>query len=1051
MNRANGVGSHLLESVSGYGLEIRTASVREVSTMKKRLASIFTALALCAAFVPVPAWGEAVTASGGLADSLEQGGSVELGNSCNEREGSDCGILGAREGAAANGAVEVSKASELFTDVANGGEIKLMADITIDASLVTGEAVTLDLNGHVLKYENDQTLGSVIKVSESGNLTIKDSNPTVPYKFMPNSDGLWVLDENGTEEVKGGIITGGTGTPVDNDYQTFGGGVYVSCGGKLTMEGGSIVGCKAVSKGRAGFGGGVYLYGDYNAGVTSSFIMNGGGIVGCTAELGGGVGVDPICELVMNSGVAIRDCVARNGGGVYINSALDAPGKFTLNGGSVLSCRTTKEMHCRGGGVSNEGTFIMTKGEIKDCIAYDADSSGGVYNTGEFTMLGGTIDGNVAGSGTTSLTVGVSEGEEFLAALANKNVATIRLLKGDVTVDGGDALTIDRPITIVNGSGNAGCSLYLHRSLTIAKDGVLALEDKVSFYPVGNVTVEGGLTVGSNCGVLFEVDNSSLMIREDGVVQAVAAGEDANPGELSLGAGVALTVNGKLVNEGVLSVSDMENLKKAADVGGDLRLNRMTVTEDYALDMKGGLLIISESLNFEPGANLTVKNASKVSALGAEISGGSYYCPVYAGDEPSPGNENAISGGSFYGPVTLRHQGRSGGATPSVVSGGTFYGTVEGGARIAGGTFYESVKLTGWSDSTYVSGGTFYNELPVDSDGKPVSIDGRVVTFMNDGAKYAMQVVCNGKATAPDVPNKAGYTFAGWYTEDGKKFDFGNARVTDDIALTAKWAINSSSRYAIVVSDEPSHGTVAVSAKYAYRGATVTITVAPDAGYTLETLVATDARGNELVLTDKGDGTFTFVMPGSRVEVRASFMDDNSLLSLFYDVPNDAYFYEAVKWAVSSGIAQGYGNGMFGPEDPCTRGQVVTFLWRAAGCLEPSAPSSFSDVSQDAYYAKAVAWAVEAGVAHGYSSDAFGPDDVCTRAQAATFLWRAAGSPESAASSGFADVVEDAYYAGAVAWAAENGIAYGYDNGSFGPDDGCTRDQAVTFLWRANS
>ena len=349
-----------------------------------------------------------------------------------------------------------------------------------------------------------------------------------------------------------------------------------------------------------------------------------------------------------------------------------------------------------------------------------------------------------------------------------------------------------------------------------------------------------------------------------------------------------------------------------------------------------------------------------------------------------------------------------------------------------------------------ISGGTFYDKLE-----GAYSIQGHTVTFMNDGSRYAMQVVPNnGKATAPDALSKDGYTFAGWCTEDGKKFDFGNDIVTGDITLAAQWTSNGSDwspSYAVVVPDDPSHGSVAVSAKYAYRGSTVTITVAPDAGYTLETLVATDARGNELTLTDRGDGTFTFIMPGSRVEVRASFIEDNSLLNLFYDVSNDAYYYEAVKWAAASGIAQGYGNGLFGPDDPCTRGQVVTFLWRAAGCPEPSAPSSFSDVSQDAYYAKAVAWAVEAGIAHGYSSDAFGPDDVCTRGQVATLLWRAAGSPESAASSGFADVAEGAYYADAVAWAAENGIAHGYDNGSFGPDDGCTRSQAVTFLWRANS
>ena len=934
-------------------------------------------------------------------------------------------------------------------------------------------SVELDLNGYVLRYENTQAYGSVLKVESDGSLTIKDSNPSSAHKFKPNDGGLWVLDENGTKTVSGGIITGGTGTRAGDGYRTFGGGVYVS-GGKLTMEGGNIVGCRAVSNGRSAFGGGVYLCSDNVAGMASSFVMNGGGIVGCaSADCGGGVFVEPMCEFVMNPGSEIRACVAPNGGGVYIHSSGNAIGKLTLNGGKILSCKAAMSTPGtgRGGGVYNEGQFIMNSGGIENCTSADG-VSGGVRNSGEFMMHGGTINGNVendgaldvdggtingevTGSGTTSITASVSGEKEFLDALANKNVTTIKL-KGEITVSKDDALTVDRAITIVNGSGNAG-TLSLYCPLTITEGGTLTLQDNAHLHPFGNVTVRGGLTVGATCEVLFGDDNTSLTIGDDGVVTTCAAEEGKTSGLLSLDKGtkLAIAANGKMDNQGVLSISDIENLRKAADIGGDLCLNHMTVTEDYVLDMKGRLLTISELLNFELGANLTVKNARKVDARGTEIFGGSYYCPVYAGDEPSAGGENAISGGSFYGPVTLRYQGSSQGATPSVVSGGTFYGTVEGGARITGGTFYESVKLTGWPDSTYVSGGTFYNGLPVDNDGKQVLIQGHTVTFMNDGSRYAMQVVPNnGKATAPDALSKDGCTFAGWYTEDGKKFDFENDIVTGDITLAAQWTSNGSDwspSYAVVVPDDPSHGSVAVSAKYAYRGSTVTITVAPDAGYTLETLVATDARGNELTLTDRGDGTFTFIMPGSRVEVRASFMEDNSLLNLFYDVPNDAYYYEAVKWAAASGIAQGYGNGLFGPDDPCTRGQVVTFLWRAAGCPEPSAPSSFSDVSQDAYYAKAVAWAVEAGIAHGYSSDAFGPDDVCTRGQVATFLWRAAGSPESAASSGFADVAEGAYYADAVAWAAENGIAHGYDNGSFGPDDGCTRSQAVTFLWRANS
>ena len=1011
---------------------------------------------------------------GGLVGSPEEGGSVELNNGYNKGEDPGSGLIGAREGSAANGVTEVSTAEALAGAVEQGGAVKLTANIDISATLAISGSVELDLNGYVLRYENTQAYGSVLKVESGGSLTIKDSNPSSAHKFKPNDDGLWVLDENGTETVSGGIITGGTGTRASDGYRAFGGGVYVS-GGKLTMEGGNIVGCKVVRGRGSACGGGVYLCGDSGGKMASSFVMKGGGIVGCaSADCGGGVFVEPMCEFVMNSGSEIRACVSRNGGGAYVTSSGDATGKLTLNGGKILSCKAVESppVTGRGGGVYNEGQFTMNSGGIENCTSDDGES-GGVRNSGEFMMHGGTINGNVendgaldidggtingevTGSGTTSITASVSGEKEFLAALGNKNVKTIKLL-GEITVSKGDALTVDRAITIVNGSGYAGCDLRLSRPLIIKKGGALMLESRVSFYPYGNVTVEGSLTIGANFEVLFEGDNASLTISDGGKVTTCAAEEGKTSGLLSLDKGteLAIAANGKVDNQGVLSISDIENLRKAADIGGGLCLNRMTVTEDYVLDMKGRLLTISELLNFEPGANLTVKNASKVDARGTEISGGSYYCPVYAGDEPSAGGKNAISGGSFYGQVMLRYQGSSDGATPSFVSGGTFYGTVEGGACIIGGTFYESVKLTGWPDSTYVSGGTFYNGLPVDSDGKLVSIDGRIVTFMNDGAKYAMQVVANGgTASAPDVPNKAGYTFAGWYTEEGKKFDFGNDIVTGDITLAAQWTSNGSDwspSYAVVVSDDPSHGSVAVSAKCAYRGSTVTITVAPDAGYTLETLVATDARGNELALTGRGDGTFTFIMPGSRVEVRASFIEDNSLLNLFYDVPNDAYYYEAVKWAAASGIAQGYGNGLFGPNDPCTRGQVVTFLWRAAGCPEPSAPSSFSDVSQDAYYAKAVAWAVEAGIAHGYSSDAFGPDDVCTRGQVATFLWRAAGSPESAASSGFADVAEGAYYADAVAWAAENGIAHGYDNGSFGPDDGCTRSQAVTFLWRANS
>ena len=260
---------------------------------------------------------------------------------------------------------------------------------------------------------------------------------------------------------------------------------------------------------------------------------------------------------------------------------------------------------------------------------------------------------------------------------------------------------------------------------------------------------------------------------------------------------------------------------------------------------------------------------------------------------------------------------------------------------------------------------------------------------------------------------------------------------------------SGSSSYTVYVA-ESSNGTVTASPKNASKGDTVTITVKPDSGYTLETLTVTDSKGNELALTDKGNGKYTFTMPASRVDVKATFMEDNSLLNFFYDVPNSAYYYEAVKWAVEQGVTTGIGNNLFGPDQPCTRAQIVTFLWRAAGSPEPKAANSFSDVSADSYYAKAVAWAIENGVTTGVGGDHFAPDDACTRAQAVTLLARAL-SARAEGKAAFSDVPADSYYADAVAWAAASGITEGIGGGLFGPSNDCTRAQIVTFLYRAYS
>lgn len=252
----------------------------------------------------------------------------------------------------------------------------------------------------------------------------------------------------------------------------------------------------------------------------------------------------------------------------------------------------------------------------------------------------------------------------------------------------------------------------------------------------------------------------------------------------------------------------------------------------------------------------------------------------------------------------------------------------------------------------------------------------------------------------------------------------------------------------ITTPDKLENGAVTVSPKNAHEGATVTVKVAPDQGFVLDTLTVTDKNGNKLTLIDKGDGTYTFTMPDSRVEVNATFVTKDTPHNTFVDVNSGTFYYDAVYWAVQKGITVGTDANHFSPEAPCTRAQIVTFLWRAAGSPVVDGTMNFSDVPADSCYADAIRWAVNAGITSGTSSTTFSPNDTCTRAQAVSFLCRAFNGKASGKAS-FSDVSADSYYADSVAWATENGVTGGIGGGLFGPDNDCTRAQIVTFLYRA--
>lgn len=315
-----------------------------------------------------------------------------------------------------------------------------------------------------------------------------------------------------------------------------------------------------------------------------------------------------------------------------------------------------------------------------------------------------------------------------------------------------------------------------------------------------------------------------------------------------------------------------------------------------------------------------------------------------------------------------------------------------------------------------------------------------------------------GSTVSFTAEQQTGKKFSGW-TATGVTLDNAtNAEISftmpgNDVTLTTNYRTSSSSSssrpsYPITTPDKTENGSVNISSTSAKRGSIVTITVTPDAGYVLDELTVTDKDGKDVALTKKSDTEYTFVMPTGKVEITPSFVKQTPSQA-FVDVKTGDYFYDAVQWAVGKGITNGTSAETFSPEDPCTRAQIVTFLWRAAGSPVVNYAMDLSDVAGDAYYAEAVRWALSEGITTGTSADQFSPDATCTREQAVTFLWRAAGSPAVSGGSAFEDVGADAYYARAVAWAAQNGVTNGISQALFGTGSDCTRAQIVTFLYRA--
>ena len=631
--------------------------------------------------------------------------------------------------------------------------------------------------------------------------------------------------------------------------------------------------------------------------------------------------------------------------------------------------------------------------------------------------------------------IGAKEYPTLTAAINEANTGdTVKLVNNvteNVTIPAAKTITLDlNGMTLTNVDDH---TILNNGNLTIMGTGRVdnISHAKGALYNKGTVVINGGTfdrsqENGMNKGESgqnswYTIKNVGTMTINDGAT-VQTAGNNAALGKFS-----------SLVSNGYFNADDY-NTNKGLDQpiltidGGTFRGGLNTIKNDdrAKLTINGG--------TFSNYYQAVVQNHNI-----AEITGGTFTAASDANTETYGIYNCGCGAGIDLGTLT--------------VSGGTFTGAT-----------YAVAEVSSQNAIVNISGGQFAGTkaaiIKSSTSNATIAISGG--KFSSDPSAY---VVGNGNT---NIVKRDGSEGAYTYTVLAKSGLTSGVYLTDPsgalannyyVSSTANgvWTVSysapssgggssSSSRRYDVSAPSVKHGDVTVSPKNASKGDTVTITVKPDSGYELDTLTVKDASGSKIKVKDKGDGKFTFTMPASKVTVSAEFAEIETLD--FADVSTDAYYYEAVKWAAKKGITGGIGNGLFGPNQPCTRAQIVTFLWRAAGSPEPKAMSSFSDVSADSYYAKAVAWAVENGITTGTGDGKFSPDATCTRAQSVTFLFRAIGKLVDSKAE-FSDVLTDSYYANAVAWAVENGVTNGIGDGLFGPDNSCTRAQIVTFLFRA--
>ena len=716
--------------------------------------------------------------------------------------------------------------------------------------------------------------------------------------------------------------------------------------------------------------------------------------------------------LYIESGYNDRDITVAVKGGSFTSAKAQAVRMFIKNGETTT---VKREVKVTGGTFSSDVSAYVAEGYVQN-------ENGTVEQLGETNAVAKVGD-------TYYKTLA-----DAVAAADNNTVTLLKDVTADITIPAGKTMTLDlngKTLTNVNDH-----TILNNGNLTITGTGKVdnISHAKGALYNKGTVVVNGGTfdrskengktSNDSGSNSWYTIKNVGSMTIHDGATVQTAGNNTTlgkfsslvsngyfNAGDYTNNRGLEqpiLTIDGGTFRGGLNTIKNDDHAKLTINGGTFSNYYQAVVQNHNIAEITGGTFTAASDANAKTYGIYNCGCGAEIDLGTLTVSGGTFTGATYAvADVSSENADVTISGGQFAG------------TKAAIVKSSTSKATI----AVSGGKFSSD-------PSVYVVGNG--NTNIVKRDG-------------SEGAYTYTVLAKSGLTSGVYLTNPSGALASNYYVSS-------TANGVWTVSYSAPYSGGSSSydpTYSVSTPSKTEHGTVTVSPKNASKGDRVTVTVKPDSGYVLETLTVTDKNGNELTLKDKGNGKYTFTMPAGKVEVKATFMEDNSMLNFFYDVPNNAYFYEAVKWAVKNGITTGVGNDLFAPEQPCTRAQIVTFLWRAAGSPEPKgAASGMTDVVSGSYYEKAVAWAIENGITTGTTTSTFSPDATCTRAQAVTFLARALKA-KAASAAEFSDVPTDSYFADAVAWAAANGVTEGIGGGLFGSDNDCTRGQIVTFLYRA--